>query len=89
MNNRQAGRRRGRGNNRAQSNNRNGYDHQNRVDNRARGNAAQMLEKYKGNEEEATLAVLDKKERQLDSILFLKSPHLSGQQKITSFFVRR
>ncbi|MFM2257634.1 MAG: hypothetical protein RIQ28_1481, partial [Pseudomonadota bacterium] len=29
MNNRQAGRRRGRGNNRAQSNNRNGYDHQN------------------------------------------------------------
>ncbi|MGL5838630.1 MAG: DUF4167 domain-containing protein [Sphingorhabdus sp.] len=47
MNNRQAGRRRGRGNNRAQNNNRNGYDHQNRVDNRARGNAAQMLEKFK------------------------------------------
>lgn len=42
-------RRRGRGNNnnRQQSSNRNGYDHQNRVDNRARGNAAQMLEKYK------------------------------------------
>lgn len=42
-------RRRGRGNNnnRQQNNNRNGYDHQNRVDNRARGNAAQMLEKYK------------------------------------------
>jgi hypothetical protein len=48
MNNRQTNRRRGRGNNnRAQNNNRNGYDHQNRVDNRARGNAAQMLEKYK------------------------------------------
>ncbi len=47
MNNRQTNRRRGRGNNRAQNNNRNGYDHQNRIDNRARGNAAQMLEKYK------------------------------------------
>lgn len=48
MNNRQTNRRRGRGNNnRTQNNNRNGYDHQNRVDNRARGNAAQMLEKYK------------------------------------------
>ncbi len=48
MNNRQTNRRRGRGNNnRAQNNNRNGYDHQNRVDNRARGNASQMLEKYK------------------------------------------
>lgn len=42
-------RRRGRGgNNRQQNNNnRNGYDFQNRVDNRARGNASQMLEKYK------------------------------------------
>jgi hypothetical protein len=48
MNNRQTNRRRGRGNNnRTQNNNRNGYDNQNRVDNRARGNAAQMLEKYK------------------------------------------
>ena len=47
MNNRQTSRRRGRGNNRAQNNNRNGYDNQNRIDNRARGNAAQMLEKYK------------------------------------------
>jgi len=50
---------------------------------------AQMLEKHKGNEEEATLAVLDKKEKQLDSILFMKSPQLSGQKKITSFFVRK
>lgn len=47
MNNRQTSRRRGRSNNRTQNNNRNGYDHQNRIDNRARGNAAQMLEKYK------------------------------------------
>lgn len=47
-NNRQAGRRRGRNNNnRSQNNNRNGFDYQNRIDNRARGNAAQMLEKYK------------------------------------------
>ena len=50
MNNRQAGRRRGRNNN----NNRNqnnrgggGIDRDNRIDNRARGNAAQMLDKYK------------------------------------------
>lgn len=47
MNNRQASRRRGRGNNRPQGGNRNGFDHQNRIDNRARGNAAQMLEKYR------------------------------------------
>ena len=35
-----------------------------------------MMEKYK-DEEEATLAVLDKKEKQLDSIMFLGSPMLS------------
>jgi hypothetical protein len=47
-------RRRGRGNNNSNSNrpqsnnnNRNGFDYQNRIDNRARGNASQMLEKYK------------------------------------------
>jgi hypothetical protein len=37
----------------------------------------QMLEKHKGDEEEATLAVLDKKERQLDSLLFLGNPVLA------------
>ena len=51
MNMRQPQRRRGRGNNnnnnRTPNNSRNGYDNQHRVDNRARGNAAQMLEKYK------------------------------------------
>jgi Domain of unknown function (DUF4167) len=48
MNNRQPNRRRGRGNNnRAPNNNRNGFDNANRIDNRARGNASQMLEKYK------------------------------------------
>ena len=31
----------------------------------------QMLEKHKGDAEEATLAVLDKKERQLDTLMFL------------------
>ncbi|NJM51484.1 MAG: DUF4167 domain-containing protein [Sphingomonadales bacterium] len=48
-NNRQSNnRRRGRNNNRSNNNNnRSGFDHQNRIDNRARGNAAQMLEKYK------------------------------------------
>lgn len=55
MNNRQTSRRRGRGNNRAQNANRNGYDHQNRIDNRARGNAAQMLEKYKKLAQDAQL----------------------------------
>lgn len=55
MNNRQTSRRRGRGNNRAQNNNRSGYDHQNRIDNRARGNAAQMLEKFKKLAQDAQL----------------------------------
>jgi hypothetical protein len=35
-----------------------------------------MLEKYK-DEEEATLAVLDKKERQLESLMFLGNPILA------------
>jgi hypothetical protein len=35
-----------------------------------------FLEKYKGDEEEATRALLDKKERQLESIMFLGSPQL-------------
>jgi DNA polymerase elongation subunit (family B) len=35
-----------------------------------------FLEKYDGDEEEATRALLDKKERQLESIMFLSSPHL-------------
>ncbi len=48
MNNRQAGRRRGRGNsNRNQGNRGGGIDRENRIDNRARGNAAQLLDKYK------------------------------------------
>lgn len=49
MNNRQAGRRRGRNNNNNRNNNRGGggIDRENRIDNRARGNAAQMLDKYK------------------------------------------
>lgn len=49
INNRQAGRRnRGRNNNgRPNGGNRGGGDSGNRIDNRARGNAAQLLEKYK------------------------------------------
>jgi hypothetical protein len=49
-NNRQSNNRRrsrNNSNNRSNNNNRNGFDNQNRIDNRARGNAAQMLEKYK------------------------------------------
>lgn len=44
LNNRQAGRRRGRGGQRQQNG---GRDNGNRIDNRARGNAPQLLEKYK------------------------------------------
>ena len=47
MNNRQAGRRRGRGGQRSQGGNPNSQGNGNRIDNRARGNAAQLLEKYK------------------------------------------
>jgi len=47
INNRQAGRRRGRGGQRAQGGNSGRPDNGNRIDNRARGNAAQLLEKYK------------------------------------------
>ncbi|WP_156141249.1 DUF4167 domain-containing protein [Sphingomonas sp. 37zxx] len=48
MNNRQAGRRRGRGGQRPQSGGSpNRQDNGNRIDSRARGNAAQLLEKYK------------------------------------------
>jgi Domain of unknown function (DUF4167) len=51
-NNNNNNRRRGRSNNNSNrpqgnNNNRNGFDYQNRIDNRARGNASQMLEKYK------------------------------------------
>ena len=48
LNNRQVGRRRGRNNQRPQGNSSGrGQDNGNRVDNRARGNAPQLLEKYK------------------------------------------
>jgi DNA polymerase elongation subunit (family B) len=36
----------------------------------------EFLDKYEGDEEEATKALLSKKEKQLDSIMFLGSPHL-------------
>ena len=40
-----------------------------------------MLEKHKGDEEEATLAVLKKKEDQLDKMMFMGSPLLSKMAK--------
>ena len=55
MNNRQSNRRRGRGNNRPQNNRGGGFDHQNTIDNRSRGNANQMLEKYKKQASDAQL----------------------------------
>ena len=48
-----------------------------------------LLAKYKGDEEDATVALLAKKEKQLDSIMFMSSPALSGQRTITSFFKKR
>ncbi len=59
INNRQAGRRnRGRNNNngRPNGNNRGGGDNGNRIDNRSRGNAAQLLEKYKNMARDAQMA---------------------------------
>lgn len=57
INNRQAGRRnRGRSNGRPNGQNRGGGDNGNRIDNRARGNAAQLLEKYRNMARDAQLA---------------------------------
>ena len=60
MNNRQSGRRRGRNNNsnnnRSQSGGRGGVDQANRIDSRARGNAVQMIEKYKNLARDAQLS---------------------------------
>lgn len=58
INNRQAGRRnRGRNNNgRPNGGNRGGGDSGNRIDNRARGNATQLLEKYKNMARDAQMA---------------------------------
>ncbi len=60
INNRQAGRRnRGRNNNnngRPSGNNRGGGDNGNRIDNRARGNATQLLEKYRNMARDAQMA---------------------------------
>ena len=53
LNNRQAGRRRGRGGQRQQNG---GREQGNRIDNRARGNAPQLLEKYKSLARDAQLA---------------------------------
>jgi DNA polymerase elongation subunit (family B) len=46
----------------------------------------EMLAKHKGDEEEATLAVLDKKADQLETIMFLKSPRFTGQPSIANYF---
>jgi hypothetical protein len=55
----------------------------------------QFMEKYENDEEEATKAVLAKKEKQLESILFLGSPQLQKVMKkntrgaVDSFLVRK
>jgi hypothetical protein len=40
-----------------------------------------LLEKHNGDEEEATRALLERKEKQLDSIMFMSSPVLSKIMK--------
>jgi DNA polymerase elongation subunit (family B) len=48
-----------------------------------------LLEKYSGDEEEATRALLDKKERQLENIMFLGSPTLLAiVRKLQQKYVR-
>jgi DNA polymerase elongation subunit (family B) len=47
-----------------------------------------MMEKHQ-DEEKATIAVLDKKEKQLESIMFLGSPQFTGQRSIKDYFGRK
>ena len=47
-----------------------------------------MIEKHQ-DEEKATIAVLDKKEKQLESIMFLGSPQFTGQRSIKDYFGRK
>ena len=49
---------------------------------------SEFMEKLK-DEEEATLAVLEKKERQLEGLMFLKAPHFTGQQTLIGFFAKK
>lgn len=56
MNNRQSGRRRGRNNNQRQPGQGRNVDQGNRIDSRARGNAAQMLEKYRNMARDAQMS---------------------------------
>ena len=49
---------------------------------------SEYMEKMK-DEEEATLAVLEKKERQLEDLMFLKAPHFTGQQTLIGFFTKK
>lgn len=44
-----------------------------------------ILAKSNGDEEDATLCVLAKKEKQLDELMFLRSPYLSNQKTLTSW----
>jgi hypothetical protein len=56
INNRQGGRRRGRNNQRSQGGQNRNVDQGNRIDSRARGNAAQLLEKYRNMARDAQLS---------------------------------
>ena len=49
----------------------------------------EYLEKFNGDEEDATLATLKKKEEQLDGILFLSSPRFTKQPTLMNYFGKR
>ena len=49
----------------------------------------EYLEKFNGDEEDATLATLKKKEEQLDGILFLSSPRFTRQPTLMNYFGKR
>lgn len=49
----------------------------------------EYLEKFKGDEEDATIATLKEKEKQLDGILFLSSPRFTRQPTLMNYFGKR
>jgi DNA polymerase delta subunit 1 len=49
----------------------------------------EYLEKFNGDEEDATIATLKKKEEQLDGILFLRSPRFTRQPTLMNFFTKK
>jgi DNA polymerase delta subunit 1 len=49
----------------------------------------EYLQKFNGDQEDATIATLKKKEEQLDGILFLSSPRFTRQPTLMNFFTKK